>query len=92
MSSRTSFIGDENDEYILINNDDKIMTIEMGEGFIKLYKMIIPIPPKLPPLSELIKNNIKIKTRFSDFSQYKRYLQNKRQRQRRKNNKKIIIT
>lgn len=92
MSSRTSFIGDENDEYILINNDDKIMTIEMGEGFIKLYKMIIPIPPKLPPLSELIKNNIKIKTRFSDFSQYKRYLQNKRKRQRRKNNKKIIIS
>ena len=92
MSSRTSFIGDENDEYILINNDDKIMTIEMGEGFIKLYKMIIPIPPELPALSELIKNNIKIKTRFSDFSQYKRYLQNKRKRQRRKNNKKIIIT
>ena len=92
MSSRTSFIGEENDEYILINNNERIMTVEMGEGFIKLYKMIIPMAPKLPPLSKVIKNNIKIKTRFNDFSQYKRYLRNKRKRQRRKNNKKIIKT
>ena len=87
MSSHFSFVNNQTDEYILINNNDEVISI-IHDDFINLYN--IPTAPKLPPLSKYNESKIKIKFRFNDFSHYKKYLQNKRKRQRRKYNKKNI--
>ena len=88
MSSHLFFVNEQTDEYIFINNNEKILTIDTVEDFINLYN--IPVAPKLPPISKDIENKIKVKIRFNNFIQYKKYLQNKRKQQRRKHNKKFF--
>ena len=88
MSSHFSFVNNQADEYILIHNNEEVHSAEIEDDIVNLYN--IPLAPKLPPISKCIKNNIKIKIRFNDFIQYKKYLQNKRKRQRRKYNKRNI--
>ena len=84
MSSHFSFVNNQTDEYILINNNEEVISV-VRDDFVNLYN--IPMAPELPPLSKYIENKLKIKFRFNDFAQYKKYLQNKRKRQRRKYNK-----
>ena len=91
MSNRFSFISEENEEYIMIQNNEKVISVEIGDEFIKIYKRFIPEPPKLPQKSRLTNNNLKIKTRYNNFAHYKKHLKNKRKRQRRKNNKRHNI-
>jgi len=78
MSSSNNIL----DEFIFINNETPIMSFDK-EDFIQINHSEIPLPP-------LFKNkciNLKVKTRFNDMSHYKKYLENKRKRQRRKNQK-----
>ena len=88
MSSQFSFVNKQSDEYIFVNNNEKILTVEIDNDFINLYN--IPVAPKLPPVSRNIENKINLKIRFNNFTHYKKYLQNKRKRQRRKHNKKCF--
>jgi hypothetical protein len=95
VSSPCSFIYEEKDEYIILNNDniilnnDNIKSNELEKGFINIYKQFIPKPPILPEKLKLRNNivQIKVKTRFYNFDHYKKHLKNKRKRQRRKKNK-----
>lgn len=70
------------DEYIFINNETPITSFDK-EDFIQINHSEIP----LPPLFQNKYINLKVKTRFNDMSHYKKYLENKRKRQRRKNKK-----
>ena len=88
MPSQFTKVYKQTDEYIFVNNNEKILTIDGEEDFINLYN--IPNPPKLPPISKDIENKIKVKIRFNNLIQYKKYLQNKRKRQRLKNNKNVF--
>jgi hypothetical protein len=88
MSSHFSLVNKQKDEYIFINNNENILTAEIDNDFMNIYN--IPVAPKLPPVSRNIENKINLKIRFSNFSHYKKYLQNKRKRQRRKHNKKCF--
>jgi hypothetical protein len=84
MSDHYSFIDEENSEYIIVNNDESIVSIELEKGLINIYKQGIPIPPELPQNSILTYNKIKVKTRFNDLEHYKKHLKNKRKRYNRK--------
>tara|TARA_B100001248_G_scaffold256134_1_gene236754 strand:+ start:2974 stop:3252 length:279 start_codon:yes stop_codon:yes gene_type:complete len=88
MSSPCSFIYEEKDEYIILN-DENIRSIELEKGLINIYKHFIPKAPILPEKLKLRNTTvqIKIKTRFNNFDHYKKHLKNKRKRQRRKKNK-----
>jgi hypothetical protein len=91
MSDHYSFIDEESTEYIIVDNDESILSIELEKGLINIYKQSIPIPPELPPTSILTNTQIKVKTRFNDINHYRKYLKNKRKRNNRKNKHKQVI-
>ena len=89
MSNHCSFIydenDDENDEYIIVNNDESIVSIELEKDIINIYKQLIPKPPKppkLPKKNSSTNTKIKVKIRFNNLNHYKKHLKNKRKRQR----------
>ena len=84
MSDHYSFIDEASDEYIIVDNDESIVSIELEKGLINIYKQSIPTPPELPENTLLTNTQITVKTRFNDLEHYRKYLKNKRKRQKRK--------
>ncbi len=80
MSNKSSV-----DEYILVYNDENILSNDINDDFIKIDKCIIPEPPQLPVISDTNIVNLKVRIRYQNFNQYKKTLKRKRQRKRRHN-------